>query len=78
MAVRRHHDQDNTYRRKHFTVDLLTVSEVSPCREHRHGAGEAAESYVLIGKTQEDKATVGLAWDFENSKPTPTDTLPPA
>ena len=80
IAVKRHHDQDTLIEESISLETCLQFQRcpLSPCRADRHGAGEAAKSYILIRKMQEDKATVGLAWDFENSKPTPTDTLPPA
>ena len=58
------------------------VSEVIDChhgREHdgTHGTGAVAESYILTHRLQEEKEMV-LAGAFETSKPTPSDTLPPA
>ena len=41
-----------------------------------YGSGGVAESYILIysqGKTE----TLSLAWAFETTNPTPSDTLPP-
>ena len=53
IAVQRHHDQGNFYKRKHLIGGLFKVSEISPLsswREHggTHGTGAGAERYILI------------------------------
>lgn len=56
-------------KRAHLIGDLLTVSEVSPLSSWkgagRRGAGEGAESYMLVCREEE---TLALAWVFETSK----------
>jgi hypothetical protein len=59
MAVKRHHGQGNSYKRKQLLGDLLTAQSVIIMAESmatgRGRAGEVAESYLLIHKQREKK-----------------------
>lgn len=53
IAVKRNHDQRNSYKRKHLIVVLLTVSEAKSIMVEsmvvgRCGPGKVAENYSLI------------------------------
>ena len=61
-ATKRHHDQDNSYKRNNLIGDLLTVSETlsiimaeSMAQAGRHSGREVAESYILIWREREEK-----------------------
>ena len=69
--MKRHHDHGNSSTRKHLVEGLLTVSKVnliSSRQAGRQGTGAEADP-------QAKRETLGLAWAFEMSQPTPSDTL---
>lgn len=83
VTLKRHHSQDNFYKRKYLTAGLLTFSEFiiimvrSMVAEiliaDKNGAGEVLQSYTLIHRPRE---SLHLLCSFETSEPMVSDTLP--
>jgi hypothetical protein len=81
VAVKRHQDQSNSYKRNHFVGGLLMVSELVCYHggeyggtKGRHDAATIAESCIswFLGR---EKHTLDLAWAFETSKSSPVTYL---
>lgn len=41
----------------------------------KYDSGEVAKNFILVSDLERE--SLGLTWDFENSKLTPSDSLPP-
>lgn len=82
VTLKRHHSQDNFYKRKYLTAGLLTLSEfiiimvrsmvAEILKADKNGAG-VLQSYILIHRPRE---SICLLCSFETSEPMVSDTLP--
>lgn len=84
VAVSRHYDHTNSYKRKHLSEECLKFRRFSAllswweaCQHiSRHGAGKVPEHspFRLAGSRERQKP---LAWPSETPKASPSDILPP-
>lgn len=77
----------NSYKRK-LIEGLFTISKVysiiivaggmaaGSMITGKYDSGEVAKSFILVFRPRE-RESLGLTWDFEASKLTPSDSLPP-
>jgi hypothetical protein len=76
IAVKGHHYHGNSYKGKHFIGAGLQFHRLSPLSswwvawQHagRYGAGEGADSFSSVSKSNRKRETLGLVWAFETSK----------
>lgn len=76
ITLKRHHDQDNSYQRKHFIGAGLQFQRFSPLstwqgagwHAGRHGTGEVIENSRSQSSDSKKGGPLDLAWAFVNLK----------
>jgi hypothetical protein len=86
FVVKSHHDNSDSSKGNHLTVAGLHTQRFSPLSSWQEARAThrqtwcwrtSWEFYIPICRKQEKRMAPSLAWAFETSKCTPSDTLPP-